>query len=171
MAESNIGIAPQAAAPSPAGEVPTLFEWAGGMPMLERLTTRFYEKVAQDPLIASLFARMGPDHPKHVAQFLAEVLRGPAVYTAERGGHATMLSRHLGRKLTQPQRARWVALLLETADEIALPDDPEFRSAFVSYLEWGSRLAVINSQDGVSPTLDQPMPSWGWGEVKGPYQP
>ena len=82
-----------------------------------------------------------------------------------------MLARHLGRKLTQTQRARWVALLLESADEIALPDDPEFRSAFVSYLEWGSRLAVMNSQDGVSPTLHQPMPSWGWGEVKGPYRP
>ena len=26
-----------------------------------------------------------------------------------------------------------------------MPDDPEFRSAIVGYLEWGSRLAVINS--------------------------
>ena len=29
-----------------------------------------------------------------------------------------------------------------------MPDDPEFRSALVGYLEWGSRLAVINSQPG-----------------------
>ena len=151
--------------------VPSLFEWIGGMPALEQLTTRFYEKVAKDATLATLFAKMSPDHPKHVAHFLAEVLRGPAVYTEERGGHAHMLSRHLGRMLTQAQRARWVALLLETADEIALPDDPEFRSAFVAYLEWGSRLAVINSQEGVSPPTDQPMPSWGWGEVKGPYVP
>lgn len=167
MAESNVASAP----PAPEEKVPTLFEWIGGMPRLERLTTRFYERVAQDPMLAPIFAKMGPDHPKHVAHFLAEVLRGPAVYTAERGGHATMLARHLGRKLTHTQRARWVALLLESADEIALPDDPEFRSAFVSYLEWGSRLAVMNSQDGFSPKLDQPMPSWGWGEAKGPYRP
>jgi hemoglobin len=171
MAEPNVGSEPSTTRPSAEQRVPTLFEWAGGMPTLERLTTRFYERVAQDPLLAPIFAKMGPDHPKHVAHFLAEVLRGPATYTAERGGHATMLSRHLGRGLTQTQRARWVALLLESADEIALPDDPEFRSAFVAYLEWGSRLAVINSQDGVSPTLDQPMPSWGWGEAKGPYHP
>ena len=94
-----------------------------------------------------------------------------AIRYNERGGHVTMISRHLGRHLTQPQRARWVALLLETADEIHLPDDPEFRSAFVAYLEWGSRLAVINSQDGVAPPKPQPMPSWGWGEVGGPYRP
>lgn len=48
-----------------------------------------------------------------------------------------------------------------------MPDDPEFRSALVGYLEWGSRLAVINSQAGVDP--DAPMPKWGWGEVRGPY--
>jgi hemoglobin len=36
-------------------------------------------------------------------------------------------------------------LLLETADELQLPSDPEFRSAIVAYLEWGSRLAVIDS--------------------------
>ena len=62
-------------------------------------------------------------------------------------------------------------LLLLSADEIGMPDDPEFRSAFVGYIEWGSLLAVINSQPGVvPPPPDSPMPKWGWGEVKGPYQ-
>jgi len=156
--------------PPPHRAVPSLFEWVGGMPALEKLTARFYDKVRDDELLAPVFAQMSPEHPKHVAAFLAEVFRGPATYTAERGGHATMLSRHLGRRLTPVQRARWVALLVESADEIGLPDDPEFRSAFVAYLEWGSRLAVLNSQDGVTPALDQPMPSWGWGEVGGPYR-
>jgi hemoglobin len=156
---------------APPQPVPSLFEWSGGMPALERLTEHFYDRVRRDEVLATVFAQMGPEHPKHVAHFLAEVLRGPAAYTAERGGHVTMLTRHLGRRLTQVQRARWVTLLLESADEVKLPDDPEFRSAFVAYLEWGSRLAVLNSQDGVTPVLDQPMPSWGWGEIGGPYRP
>jgi hemoglobin len=60
---------------------------------------------------------------------------------------------------------------LETADEIGLADDPEFRSALVGYLEWGSRIAVINSNAAENPIQpDAPMPVWGWGEVKGPYQ-
>ena len=157
------------APPAPARATPTVYEWAGGMPALERLTATFYERVHADALLAPVFARMSPDHPRHVARFLAEVLGGPTTYSAEHGGHAAMLAHHLGRHLTQAQRARWVQLLLTAADDTALPDDPEFRSAFVAYLEWGSRLAVLNSQDGADPVLDLPMPRWGWGEVKGPY--
>jgi len=151
--------------------IPTLYEWLGGTAALNRLTTRFYEHVRDDPLLAPVFAHMGADHPSHVAAFLAEVLGGPADYSASHGGHPHMIRRHLDRHLSQEQRRRWVSLLLETADELHLPDDPEFRSALVGYLEWGSRLAVINSQPGAGVELNSPMPRWGWGEVKGPYRP
>jgi hemoglobin len=104
-----------------------------------------------------------------VAAFLAEVLGGPGDYSKQHGGHAQMIRHHLNRHLTQEMRRRWVSLLLETADELAMPDDPEFRSALVGYLEWGSRLAVINSQPGAAVEEEAPMPKWGWGEVKGPY--
>src|SRR5215470_17232558 len=114
---------------------------------------------------------MGPDHPKHVATFLAEVLGGPTSYSKERGGHPHMVRQHLNRHLTQTQRRRWMNLLLETADELGLPDDPEFRSALVGYLESGSRLALINSQPGAVVDENAAMPKWGWGEVKGPYKP
>jgi hemoglobin len=150
--------------------VPTLYEWIGGIEALRRLTTRFYEHVKADPLIGPVFARMGPDHPAHVAAFLAEVLGGPTDYSEHHGGHPHMIRRHLDRHLTQDQRKRWVGLLLETADELGIPDDPEFRSAIVGYLEWGSRLAVLNSQPGAKVDEHAPMPHWGWGEVKGPYK-
>ena len=125
---------------------------------------------SDDATLAPVFAAMSPDHPRHVARFLAEVFGGPAEYSESHGGHAGMLAHHLARRLTPPQRARWVSLLCETADDVGLPDDPEFRSAFVAYLEWGSRLALLNSQDGAAPALEAPMPRWGWGEVGGPYQ-
>lgn len=151
--------------------IPSLYQWLGGMDVLHRLTTRFYEHVKADPLLAPVFAHMGADHPEHVAAFLAEVLGGPSSYSAQHGGHPHMIRQHLNRHLEQPQRRQWVTLLLQTADELGLPDDPEFRSALVSYLEWGSRLAVINSQPGATVDEHAPMPHWGWGEVKGPYQP
>lgn len=81
-----------------------------------------------------------------------------------------MIAQHLNRHLTQPQRAQWMRLLLEAADATGLPDDPEFRSAFVAYLEWGTRLAVINSQPGAAVNPQAPMPQWGWGVVGGPYK-
>lgn len=151
--------------------VPTLYEWLGGIDALQRLTTRFYERVHGNAVLGPVFAHMGGEHPRHVAAFLAEVLGGPAQYSAVHGGHPHMIRQHLNRHLNQAQRREWVALLLDTADELGMPDDPEFRSALVGYLEWGSRLAVINSQEGASVDADAPMPRWGWGEVKGPYQP
>ncbi|WP_028102042.1 group II truncated hemoglobin [Pseudoduganella violaceinigra] len=153
----------------PQDRVPTLYEWLGGSAALNRLTTRFYQLVKADTLLGPVFAHMGERHPAHVAAFLGEVLGGPAAYSEAHGGHAQMIRQHLNRHLSQEQRRRWVALLLETADELDMPDDPEFRSALVGYLEWGSRLAVINSQPGATVEAEQPMPKWGWGEVKGPY--
>ena len=153
-----------------ADAIPTLFEWIGGAPAIEGLTERFYVKVKADPLLAPIFQHMDDRHPHFVAQFLGEVFGGPAAYSAERGGHAHMLSRHFARRLAEPQRRRWVALLVDTADELGVPDDPEFRSAFAAYLEWGTRIAVITSQSEPHPVEPAPMPRWGWGEVKGPYK-
>jgi hemoglobin len=149
---------------------PSLYEWAGGMPAIERLMDSFYRKVRQDAVLGPIFAHMSEQHPGHVAHFVAEVLGGPTLYTKERGGHPHMISRHLDRQLTQAQRAQWVRLLLEAADETALPDDAEFRSALVAYLEWGSRLAVLNSQPGATVDPNAPMPRWGWGVPGGPYR-
>jgi hemoglobin len=153
--------------PSP----PTLHTWLGGAPALEKLFTRFYEHVHDDALLAPIFAQMSPDHAVHVAAFVGEVFGGPTTYSESHGGHAAMIRKHLGRHLTNDQRKRWMALLLDTADEIGLATDPEFRQALVSYLEWGSRLAVINSQPGAAAVEHAPMPEWGWGNVPGPYVP
>jgi hemoglobin len=150
--------------------VPTLHDWAGGTPRLQRLMDTFYRRVPADPILGPVFAGMSPEHAHHVAQFVAQVLGGPPAYSEARGGHPAMIARHLGRALTEEQRRRWLQLLGECADEVGLPDDPEFRSAWVAYLEWGSRLAVINSQPGVEVDPAAPMPRWGWGEVGGPYR-
>jgi hemoglobin len=156
-------------AADPAG-TPTLYEWAGGAAAFERLTDIFYGRVRQDPVLAPVFAHMAPEHATRVARFIAEVFGGPAAYSEARGGHATMIRQHLDRRLTEAQRARWVQLLGECADAAGLPADPEFRSAFVAYIEWGTRIAVINSQPGVDVVEDAPMPRWGWGVPGGPYR-
>jgi hemoglobin len=148
--------------------VPTLYEWAGGAPALERLTQTFYDRVLADPVLQPVFAQMPQDHPQHVATWLGEVFGGPSDYTEEHGGYPHMLGKHRGRALTEEQRRRWLDLMLTAADEAGLPDDPEFRSAFVAYLEWGTRLALSNSQPGAIPPPSAPVPRWGWGEAP-PY--
>jgi hemoglobin len=151
--------------------IPTLAEWAGGTPAFERLTDLFYGKVTTDPLLGPVFAGMRPEHSRRVAAFIVEVFGGEKGYSKEYGDHAGMIRHHMHRHLTEPMRRRWMELAVDAADEAGLPLDPEFRSAFVGYLEWGTRLAVMNSQPDATPPGDSlPMPRWGWGPPGGPYR-
>jgi CDGSH-type Zn-finger protein/truncated hemoglobin YjbI len=153
----------------PADHQPTLFEWCGGLPALTRMTRIFYERyVPQDRLLAPLFSQMSPDHPQRVARWLGEVFGGPKAYSTEYGGYPRMLSQHVGKGLTEERRARWVGLLTRSAQDAGLPSDPEFRSAFGAYIEWGSRLALENSQPGARPPQHMPMPHWDWNTAAGP---
>src|ERR1700709_1421232 len=125
--------------------VPSLFEWAGGMPAFEKLFDQFYDRVLADDILEPVFKHIAAQHRTHVAHFVAEVLGGPKLYSESEGSHFRMIQKHLAKHLTQEHRKRWMELLLETADVLDLPADPKFRSAFMAYLEWGTRVAVINS--------------------------
>jgi hemoglobin len=81
-----------------------------------------------------------------------------------------MLAHHRDLGITAEQRFRFASLMSLAADDAGLPDDPEFRAALVSYLEWGTRLAMHNSRPGADVVQQAPVPRWGWG-VAPPYQP
>jgi CDGSH-type Zn-finger protein/truncated hemoglobin YjbI len=147
----------------PAVDEPTVFQWAGGFPALLKVTTLFYAKyVPEDPLLSPLFAKMLPDHPERVASWLSEVFGGPTLYSGKFGDYNRMLSQHIGKRLTEEQRGRWVNLMVAAANEALLANDADFRAAFLSYIEWGTRLAVENSQGDSKPPLNMPMPHWWW---------
>jgi hemoglobin len=150
--------------------IPTLFDWAGGEAQLTALFQSFYERVREDGTLGPIFAHMDPHHAEKVAEFVGQVFGGPSTYTDGGGSHAAMILRHMGKHLTDDQRKQWIALLLDTADKTGVPADPEFRSALVGYLEWGSRLAVMNSAEGAMPPESGiPMPTWNWGPPGGPW--
>lgn len=150
---------------------PTLSEWLGGPERLRQVVDTFYKSATNDELLGPLFRRLGAEHVEHVTRFIDEVFGGESTYSQQHGGHREMIRHHVGKQLSEAQRKRWIDLWLQSADACGVPDDPEFRSALVSYLEWGSRLAVINSRLDETPTVSSEMPKWGWGEVKGPYRP
>ena len=149
---------------------PTIYEWMGGGEALKRLTAVFYGHVLTDPLLAPVFTGMDEKHPQYVATWLGEVFGGPKDYTADRGGHPHMATQHLGRGITEEQRRRWVTLLLDTADEVGLPADPEFRAVFLYYIEWGTRMAVMYSGENPPPVNAADVPVWKWGQTP-PWQP
>jgi hemoglobin len=145
--------------------MPTIYDWMGGAEALEKLTEDFYRRVMADELLAPVFRRMTAEHPKDVAVMLGEVFGGPKTYTEEHGGFRRLLSKHRNRNINPEQRERWVRLMLESADAVGLPTDREFRSAFVAYLEWGSRGAMANSQRDAQPAMRESIKVWGWGEA------
>jgi CDGSH-type Zn-finger protein/truncated hemoglobin YjbI len=129
--------------PAPAAD-PALFEWAGGLPALTRLTRMLYETlVPADDLLAAAFADLPPGAPQREAAWLAEAFGGP------RHDGATALA---GRDLTPAQRARWAALAVRAAEVAGLPDDPAFRAALAGFLDFASR-----APDGSA------VPGWDWG--------
>jgi CDGSH-type Zn-finger protein/truncated hemoglobin YjbI len=150
----------------------TLYEALGGLEALERLTARFYQAILSepDPVLEPVFRGMDRDHPKHVAAWLAETFGGPQTYSLAHGGYEHMLAKHRNLALTEPQRQRWITRMAATADEIGLPADPGLRSTFLAYMEWGSRLAVANSQSGAEVVEHAPVPHWGWGNTP-PFDP
>jgi CDGSH-type Zn-finger protein/truncated hemoglobin YjbI len=170
------------------GAEPTLFEWAGGLPALTRMTRMLYEKhVPADDLLAPLFAGMTPDHPHHEAALLAEVFGAPAQAPpaqappaqdspAQNGPTATRQP-PTATAFTEDQRARWVALASLAADEAGLPADPEFRAALTSYLDWSSRVATAQAAHRAAvPSAAVPSAAaangaairWDWGPAGPP---
>jgi hemoglobin len=150
---------------------PTLYEWAGAEGAIRRLMDCFYDRVEGDELLSPYFpGGVSEEHRAHVATWWSEVLGGPARYTEELGGYENMLVHHRGLAITPEERHRFVSLLSLAADDAGLPDDPEFRSALVAYAEWGSRLAMHNSQPDAEVFEHAPVPRWGWGEAP-PFQP
>jgi hemoglobin len=155
----------------PPEQVPTLYEWAGGTAAFERWLNAFYDLLEQDADLVALFGgRVTEEHRRHVVAWWAEVMGGPATYTGELGGYERMLAHHRGLRITPEQRLRFVTLLSQAADVAALPADPEFRAALMGYAEWGSRLALHNSDPDAEVAPSAPVPRWGWG-VAPPYRP
>ena len=149
----------------------TLYEWAGEGEAFERLIDAFYDRVEADQLLSPLFGgSVGEEHRDHVVAWWSEVFGGPARYTEELGGYERMVAKHRGLGITSEQRFRFASLMSLAADDARLPDDPEFRSALLAYLEWGTRLALHNSEPGVEVAPHAPVPRWGWGEAP-PFQP
>jgi hemoglobin len=70
-----------------------------------------------------------------VTRWWIEVFGGAADFTTELGGYATMLDHHRGVAIFPEQRFRFATFVNRAADDADLPDAPEFRAAFVGYVE------------------------------------
>jgi hemoglobin len=143
--------------------VETIYEHAGGYDGLHRFIDVFYGSVLADPVLQPLFGAGKPDHVDHLTAFEAESFGGPDDFTKQLG-FAHLIDVHRGLKITEEQRQRFVALYLAAADSVGLPDDPAFREALRSHVEFGSHVAMQNSHAETDDQLHplREVPKWEW---------
>ena len=148
---------------------PTMYEFAGGATALRSLAETHYGRCVTDPLLSQVFGdEAHPDHVVRLADWLGEVLGGPASYTELHGGHHALLRRHVGRGITEDQRRRFVEIFFESADAVGLPAHPVFRTRLREYVEWGTGIAKDVSQQATVEDSDEPVPVWDWGPAGPP---
>ena len=142
----------------------TLYEHAGGEEALHHREDVFYTSVLADPLLKPLFGEGQPQHVDHLTAFTAESFGGPERFTRELGGFRSLIAVHRGLRITEEQRRRFVELYVAALDEAGMPNDEAFREAVRSHVEFGSQVAMQNSNaesdDELHPLRE--VPRWGW---------
>ena len=146
------------------GREPSLFEWAGGLPALTRMTRLLYEKlVPADTLLAHLFANVPPGYPQREAARISVAFGGPPALVQAGPDQASKDHRaapqDAATSFTQEQRASWVALAGRAAAGAGLPGDAAFRAALGAFFEWDAMNALAR---GAGAIADAAVPGWDW---------
>jgi hemoglobin len=143
--------------------MPTLFEHAGGEEALHRLEATFYDSVLRDPLLQPLFGAGRPEHVEHLTMFTAESFGGPDRFSRELG-FAHLIDVHRGLRITEEQRQRFVELYMAAMDAVGMPDGEPFRRAVREHVDFGSRVALQNSNAETDEDLHplREVPRWTW---------
>jgi hemoglobin len=143
--------------------MPTLYEFAGGEEALHRLEDTFYRSLLEDPLLQPLFGAGKPEHVDHLTAFTSESFGGPDRFTRELGfAHLIDVHRHL--HITEEHRERFVQLYLAALEASDLPANDALREAVRAHVEFGSKVAMQNSQAETEDQLHplRQVPRWTW---------
>jgi hemoglobin len=116
-----------------------------GEEAFHQLTAKFYEGVAQDPLLRPLYPEEDLEPARRrLALFLIQYFGGPTTYSDERG-HPRLRMRHVPFPIGQAQRDAWMTHMGAGLD--ALEVAPEVKAAMRRYFEDAATF-LINRQDG-----------------------
>ncbi len=141
----------------------TMLEHAGGRNKVKQFVDHFHESALADDLLGEMFRAGRPTHSAHLTSFLEEIMGGRKGYTDHHNGVKGLFDAHAGLGITEPQRVRFVELLMAAADAVGLPSDERFRAALRARVEQGSTFSAVLSREDASPL--QPWPpvgSWDW---------
>jgi hemoglobin len=91
----------------------------------ERLVGAFYRQVPHDGVLGPMYAgRNLAEAEQHLRDFLVVRFGGPSRYLEQRG-HPRLRMRHVGFRIDQNARDRWVQLMGSAFQEAQLPEEAE----------------------------------------------
>jgi hemoglobin len=108
--------------PTPPAQA-TFYELVGGAPTFRRLVHRFYQGVADDPVLRPMYPE--PDlagAEDRLRMFLEQYWGGPHTYSEQRG-HPRLRMRHVPFKIGATERDAWLGHMRDAIDELQLPDE------------------------------------------------
>jgi hemoglobin len=120
-----------------------IYDLVGGEAGLARLASAFYRRVLADPLMLPLFVHPDEDHAGRLALFLGELFGGPPEHTRQRGGRATMARIHVGLRISNLQRERWIEHMRAACEEVSIP--AAFMEHFEPQMQYFAELAQKDS--------------------------
>ena len=111
----------------------SFFDAVGGEPFFRRLVDKFYEGVADDPLLRPMYPEedLGPARDR-LTLFLMQYWGGPGTYSETRG-HPRLRMRHAPFEVSPAARDAWLSHMKAAVDAMGLPE--EHHAALWEYLE------------------------------------
>jgi hemoglobin len=101
----------------------SFYDLVGGSETFDRLVHRFYQGVADDPLLRPLYPEPELSGAEHrLRTFLEQYWGGPKTYGEERG-HPRLRMRHVPYKIGFAERDAWLKHMRDSIDELELPAD------------------------------------------------
>lgn len=103
----------------------TFYEQVGGEETFRRLVHRFYEGVAEDPLLKPMYPEedLGPAEER-LTLFLIQYWGGPTTYSENRG-HPRLRMRHAPFKVDQAAHDAWIRHMRVAVDDLGLSEEHE----------------------------------------------
>ncbi|GEB50957.1 globin [Streptomyces cacaoi] len=125
-------------------ETQTFYEQAGGEETFRRLARRFYEGVAEDPLLRPMYPEedLGPAEER-LALFLMQYWGGPRTYSEQRG-HPRLRMRHAPFTVNRAAHDAWLRHMRDAVDSLELPAPLEKK--LWDYLVYAAG-SMVNSAD------------------------
>ncbi len=133
----------QAGAPGSVAQQ-SFYEAVGGHPTFVALVDRFYEGVADDPVLRPLYPEQDLTGARErLTLFLEQYWGGPGTYSQTRG-HPRLRMRHAGFRVGPAARDAWLRHMREAVDALDLP--PLQHGLLWDYLERAAH-SLLNTFD------------------------